>query len=277
MKLQILADLHREFVPYETVDRQVVEAFAKMQNTQADLTIVAGDLHTKGRGPELAARMWPKRPVIAIAGNHEFYGKTWPDHIHTLRKNAEQYDNVHFLEKDVVIIDGVVFLGCTLWTDCRLWESGPRAGLYGYPETIRDIRNRMNDYGYITRSVGHGKTRRLIPNDTIKDHLQSVRWLKEQFAIYKGRKIVVITHHAPSYKSIPETYQQDIISAAYASHLDDLVEQSGAKFWIHGHNHSFSDYMIGKTRVICNPHAYPHELGKNGFKPALVVKISNTR
>jgi hypothetical protein len=82
-----------------------------------------------------------------------------------------------------------------------------------------------------------------------------------------------VTHHAPSFRSVPETYQQDIISAAYASHLDELVETSGAALWIHGHNHGYSDYQIGKTRVLCNPKGYPHETGKNGFKPALVVSV----
>jgi len=275
LKIQVLADLHHEHLFGKTLNRLEIEVFGKMENTLADVTVVAGDLFTKGRGPGVANSLWPNRPVITVAGNHEFYSTTWPAHIDTLRKKAAEYDNVHFLEKDVVIIDDVVFVGCTLWTDCKLWESGPYAGLYDYHETIRDVRDGMNDYNYIIWSVSHGNTntRRLTPNDTIKDHLDAVRWLKDQFAIYKGRKIVVITHHAPSFRSIPGQYQRDIVSAGFASHLDDLVERSGARLWIHGHNHSATDYMIGKTRVVCNPHAYPHELGKNGFKPDLVVEL----
>ena len=268
MKIHVLADLHHEFVSHDTYG---AKAWAKMKNTHADLTIVAGDLHTKGRGPDLAARMWPDRPVILASGNHEFYGKSWPSHIDTLRASAAKHDNVHFLENDVIEIEGVVFLGCCLWTDCKLWESGPRAGLYSYPQTIREIENGMNDYRSIRRSGPSGKCRTLKPPDTIKAHLDSVRWLREQLEVHRGRTVVVVTHHAPSFRSVPKEYQEVVISAAFASHLDGLVEQSGAAYWIHGHNHSATDYMIGKTRVICNTKGYPHE--NTRFKPSLVVKV----
>ena len=269
LKIQILADLHHEFVAQ---DSNGAAAWSKMKNTYADLTIVAGDLYTRGRSPELAAHMWPDRPVVLVAGNHEYYGTSWPAHIDTLRTAAAEHPNVHFLENDVVEIGGVVFLGCTLWTDCKLWEAGPYAGLYDYPETIRDVQDGMTDYGVIRFAGPGGRTRPLKPSDTIQAHLASVRWFRSQFEAHRGRKIVVVTHHAPSFRSVPETFSQDIISAAFASHLDELVESSGAAYWIHGHNHFSTDYMIGKTRVICNPRGYPNETA-TGFKPALVVKI----
>jgi Icc-related predicted phosphoesterase len=130
----------------------------------------------------------------------------------------------------------------------------------------------MNDYSRIAFFDGR-RHRQLRPADTIQIHLNSVRWLRWQLGEHQGKKIVVITHHAPSYLSIPETYSQDVMSAAYASHLDELVETSGAILWIHGHNHCYSDYQIGKTRVLCNPKGYPHETGRNKFKPSLVVKV----
>jgi predicted phosphodiesterase len=270
MKIQILSDLHHEF-PRGEFDGGEIRTRSTMKNTQADVTILAGDTHTKGRGPDLAASYWPDRPVIIIGGNHEYYGQVYPHHIKRLREQAAQFDNVHFLENDAIEIGGVVFLGCTLWTDCRLWESGPHAGLYSYRETFYDLMNGMNDYSRIRFFDGR-KHRSLNPTDLIQDHLASVRWLKSQFEVYRDRKIVVVTHHAPSFKSVPKEYQKDVISASYASHLDELVESSGAVLWVHGHNHGPSDYMIGKTRVICNAKGYPDEAG-NGFKPSLVVKV----
>lgn len=270
MKIQILSDLHREF-PSGEYDGREVKIQASLKNTCADVTILAGDTHTKGRGIELAARHWPDRPVLMVCGNHELYGQSYPQHIQKLREKATEFPNVHFLENEAVDIGGVVFLGCTLWTDCKLWESGPCAGLYSYPKTIADLMHGMNDYSRVTFFDGRSY-RPLKPADMIKVHLSSVRWLREQFEIYKGRKIVVITHHAPSFKSVPETYQQDVLSAAYASHLDELVKASGAALWIHGHNHGAADYLLGKTRVICNSKGYPHETG-TGFKPSLVIKV----
>jgi predicted phosphodiesterase len=271
MKIQILADLHREF-PTGEFDALEIKIRAVMKNTHADVTILAGDTYTKGRGPELAARYWPDRPVVMVCGNHELYGQVYPNHVKRLQEKSAEYPNIHFLENDSVEIGEVVFLGCSLWTDCKLWESGPHAGLYSHWETMLDLRHGMNDYNRITCFDGQ-KHRSLKPQDLVKVHLASVRWLREQFESHRGKRIVVVTHHAPSFRSVPETYQQDIISAAYASHLDELVETSGAALWIHGHNHGYSDYQIGKTWVLCNPKGYPHETGKNGFKPALVVSV----
>ncbi|MDY0248238.1 MAG: metallophosphoesterase [Methanosarcina mazei] len=270
MKLHILSDLHREF-PTGEFDGWEIRSRSAMKNTYADVTILAGDTHTKGRGIELAASYWPDRPVITIAGNHEYYGQVYPSHMKEIREAAAEFENVHFLENDVVEIGNVVFLGCTLWTDCKLWESGPHAGLSSYPETIEALQHSMTDYARITFFDGW-RYRVLKPADLIKVHLDSVRWLKSQFEAFRGRKVVVITHHAPSFKSVPEIYQKDAISAGFASHLDELVESSGAALWIHGHNHGQSDYRIGKTRVICNSKGYPSEAG-NGFKPSLVVKV----
>lgn len=269
-KIQILSDLHREF-PTGEFDGRELRTRSTMKNTQADITVLAGDLHTKGRGPELAARYWPDRPVITIAGNHEYYGQTYPHHMQKIREAVGEYPNVHFLENDSIEIGGVVFIGCTLWTDCKLWESGPHAGLYTYPETIEALQHSMTDYSRITFFDGR-RHRVLKPADLVKVHLDSVRWLKGQFEAFMGRKIVVITHHAPSFKSVPQQYQKDVISAGFASHLDELVESSGALLWIHGHNHGQSDYRIGKTRVVCNAKGYPEETG-TGFKPSMVVKV----
>jgi hypothetical protein len=199
MKLQVLADLHHEFV---SQDPGGASTWAKMKNTYADLTIVAGDLHTRGRSIDLAAHMWPGRPVVLVGGNHEFYGTSWPAHIYTLKKKAAEFPSVHFLENDVAEIGGVVFLGCTLWSDCKLWEAGPLAGLYRYPETIRDMQTGMNDYRSIRFSGAGGGTRSLRPADTAKAHLDSVRWLKGQFEIHRGKRVVVVTHHAPSFRSL---------------------------------------------------------------------------
>ena len=82
----------------------------------------------------------------------------------------------------------------------------------------------------------------------------------------------MITHHAPSKRSIPLEFQTDILSAAYASSLDAFVESSGARLWIHGHLHQAQDYFIGNTRVICNPRGYPDEI-VTGFSNSLTLEI----
>lgn len=271
MKIQILADLHAEFENGDGAYQLMQRApWYQMTTTAAEVVVLAGDTHTRGRGPALARALWPERPIVMVAGNHEYYGETYPRHRAAIEEKSARHEGLHFLENRAVEIEDVVFLGATLWTDGRLFNAGEHAGLYRYPDVLRDLEGGMNDYRHIIFSGGHGY-RKLRPADTIQEHRACVRWLQEQFEVHRGRKIVVVTHHAPSQRSVHESYRQDSLSAGFASHLDELVETSGAALWIHGHTHAGADYLIGKTRVIANPKGYPGE--DTGFSPGLVVEI----
>lgn len=270
MKIHLLSDLHIEFEAITPMSTYQQARWVQMTKTPADVVVLAGDTHTKGRGPAVASERFAGKQIVMVAGNHEYYGEVYPTHADKLQRNAAKFKNVHFLENQSVEIGGVVFLGCTLWTDLKLWEAGPHAGLYDRTETIFEVATYMNDYKRIKYFDGR-RHRELMPNDTVKLHLDSVRWLKEQFEIHRGRKIVVVTHHGPSFKSVGALYKKDVLSAAFASHLDQLVEQSVAVLWVHGHTHMQCDYQIGETRVVCNPHGYPDE--NRYFVPDLVVEV----
>ena len=270
MKIQVISDLHIEFEAYEPMTEERLTTQIIMTETPADVVVLAGDTHIRGRGPGTAFERFRGKQIVMVAGNHEYYGDVYSEHLKELQKNASLFDNVHFLENQSVEIGGVVFFGCTLWTDFKLFEAGPFAGLHSRLEALQVAGAYMNDYRKIIWSTGD-KYRSLLPNDTIQLHLDSVRWLKEQFETHRGKKIVVVTHTGPSFQSVSPTYEKDVLSAAFASHLDELVEQSGAILWVHGHTHDPRDYMIGKTRVLANPHGYPFE--GRGFQPDLIVEV----
>lgn len=252
MRILTYADLHLEFGDWTP------------PQVECDVLVVAGDLHIKGRGVDWLLKHFPHVPVVKVGGNHEAYKSALP-YMNDKLRTLTQGTNIHFLENDAVEIDGVVFLGCTLWTDFRLFEL---QGLYLRAEAMADAGEEMNDY----RRIRHNPSYRpLKPLDTLKIHEQSLTWLKQQFEKYRGRQIVVVTHHAPSRRSVPETYDQSILSAAYASNLDDLVRESGARLWVHGHNHAFSHYEIGRTEIVCNAKGYPGE--RTGWNPEMVVEI----
>jgi len=123
------------------------------------------------------------------------------------------------------------------------------------------------------KSIRAGTINRLSPDDTINFFNESLFWLKSELSKNHDLKTVVVTHHAPSLKSIEEQYRGQSLSAAYASDLDDVVAGSGAVLWIHGHTHSSADYLLGNTRVVCNPRGYaPHDLN-HWFKDDLVIEI----
>lgn len=248
MKLLIYSDLHMEFEPFQPPE------------TDADIVILAGDTNIGTRGIEWAKAAFKNKEVIYIPGNHEYYNHAIPQL--TLKLKEETKDtNIHVLENDKIIIGDIEFLGCTLWTDFRLLDDNQK--LFGmYAQQI------MNDYRRIRVSPGFSKLRSI---DTAMFHSRSVKWLRQNLE-KSERKRVIITHHAPSIRSLPEERRKDDTSAAYASNLDELAADSGASLWIHGHIHSKSDYYIGNTRIICNPGAYPEEK-TGGFDPAFLIEI----
>jgi predicted phosphodiesterase len=249
VKLHILSDLHVEFEPFEPPP------------TDADVIILAGDIHVGAKGLAWAQATFPHQPILYVLGNHEYYGKAYPKHIEDL-KQATIDSNIHILENDRLTLNGITFLGCTLWTDFELFGDPRIAGF--------EATQRMTDYRKIRVSPAF---RRLRSIDTAVIHAKSRRWLEATLPDCQNQPTVVITHHAPSDRSIPDYYQDNLLSAAYASHLDELVAQSQAKLWIHGHLHHQQDYQLGSTRILCNPRGYPDE-PNDAFQPGLTVTIA---
>ncbi len=248
MLLHILSDIHIEFEPFEP------------PTTEADVVVLAGDRHVGTKGLEWAKDNFKDEHVIYVLGNHEYYGQALPKLTNKL-KELSRGTNIHILENDKLEIDGVVFLGCTLWTDFKLFGD-PR--IAGY-----EASQKMTDFKKIRVSPSYRKLRSI---DLAGIHFKSLNWLKNELDNNKGGKLVVVTHHSPSMRSIPNDYREDVRSAAFASNLDEFVKRSGAELWVHGHLHVEKDYMIGGTRVVCNPRGYPHEWNDE-FLPGFVVEI----
>jgi Icc-related predicted phosphoesterase len=247
MKLHILSDIHVEFEPFDAPE------------THADVVILAGDIHVGRKGLDWALQQFPGKPVIYVLGNHEYYGKAIPSYIKKLREFAAG-TNVHILEQEALALDGVTFLGCTFWTDFELFGD-PR--IAGY-----DATQKMTDYKKIRVSP---KYRRLRSVDTAIIHHESRLWLDSRLK-ESSDNVVIVTHHAPSPKSLPDSRRDDLMSAAYASDLGEFVSHSNAKLWIHGHLHASSDYTLGNTRILCNPKGYPDEYNDR-FIPDFVVSV----
>jgi predicted phosphodiesterase len=108
MKIQVLSDLHLEFIPFQPLI------------TDADVVVLAGDIHLGTEGLQWAKEIFTDKIVIYVLGNHEYYYHTTPTLIHQLRQLAI-HSQVHVLENESIEIEGVKFFGCTLWTDFKLW------------------------------------------------------------------------------------------------------------------------------------------------------------
>jgi predicted phosphodiesterase len=250
VRLHVLSDLHLER-----------ERFAPPA-VDADVVVLAGDVWTGQRGVQWAREWADKRPVVYVAGNHEFYGHALPELIGDLRAAAAG-SPVRVLENDELTIAGVRFLGCTLWSDFDFDGAERRAA------SMRVCARVVNDYAYVR--AGHGG-RTLAPEDTLTVHLESRRWLEQRLAEPYGGPTVVVTHHAPLIRGRPAAALLRAVAGAFASDLTALMGADRVALWIFGHTHRAADLDVRGTRVISNPRGYPHE-PVAGFDPSYVIEI----
>ena len=260
LRIQILSDLHIDIARAEL-------RFAP----SADIVVVAGDTcEGVERGfAWLRAAVPAPTPIITVAGNHEHYRHVLPEQIDRGRAAATDH-GLAFLENDETVIGGMRFLGCTLWTDFAL-----RGEVWQLPD-MAAARNGMNDYRRITMSKQ--PWRRFLPRDALAMHVRSRAWLAQALATPFDGPTVVVTHHAPSLRSLTDErrHQPSGLDPCYASDLDALVAGSGAALWVHGHTHHCCDYQIGGTRVVNNGHGYGGE-NRGAYDPALVIEVGRDR
>src|SRR5947209_11092654 len=175
VRLHVLSDLHLEQQPFEPVA------------VDADVIVLAGDVWNGTRGIEWARSWADGRPILYVAGNHEFYGHALPELIDQLRAAAAG-SPIHVLENDEMMIDGVRFLGCTLWSDFDF------DGIDRREESMRVCARVVNDYEHIAfKPSGRTLTRR----DTRMLHLSSGDWLKQRLAEPHPGSTVAVTDHPP--------------------------------------------------------------------------------
>lgn len=261
MKIFAFSDVHTEFKSY-------LEALP-----EADVCILAGDIVVAHRLQQSKYRKNVSEFIqrisdtysltVVIAGNHEYYHGPYEQTDPILREFYRQWPNVVYLQRENVIHDGVVFAGCTLWTDFD-----------GETELSMDVAERcMTDYR-VTSMNG----RYMQPSDTLSIHKKDRWWLKQiiddfrvaNSALDAQAKLVIVTHHAPSFKSVHPMFATSNLNGSFMSELpEDMF--GAAKLWVHGHSHWSHDYDHHGTRVILNARGYPGEIVQ--FDPTKVIEI----
>ena len=269
MKVAICSDLHLEFGDLILKNEQNADVLVLSGDICVAKDIGRIDVETFTEGAkstriiDFFKRCSFQFPhVIYVMGNHEHYHgdvAESPNKIRAMLKEHE-LDNVHFLDKEMIDIDGVRFIGGTLWTDfngeCE--------------QTMSHVTRRMNDF-QICENSAEMVNYRTFDNDKAKFHKRPATWsprhaledhklmLKHIEESYDSSKVnVVCTHHAPSKGSEHPRYKHDkLMNGAYNSQLDSFImERPMIKLWTHGHTHEDFDYMIVRTRVVCNPRGY---------------------
>jgi Icc-related predicted phosphoesterase len=246
MRIYLHSDLHMEFG-----ERYFIPEAKNYAD--ADVIVLAGDIHHAERSPLWIHQNFGGlgKPIVYVAGNHEYYDGHWRDSLAFLRSECAKYPEIHFLEDDCwTHPDGVRFMGASLWTSFTLegkmsWNMEAAARC-------------MNDYRKIEDSANGSMD--LNPVEVRKRHLKSRKALKAMLASKpEGVRDVVVTHHAPHPRSISEGYVSDDVRSCYATNLRALVLEHKPTLWLHGHIHDPVTYLLGTTRVASNPADYPME------------------
>lgn len=251
MRAWILSDLHLNF------------SFWEASPPEADVAIVAGDVY---EGAERSMRwlgreIFPHMPVVYVLGNHEFYNSNIQREI-DIASRAARENGIIWLNDDVYELHGVRLIGGTLWTDYCLYGSDTAE------MSMRVADRGLNDHRLVTWGP---EGRRFAPAKATHLHQRTRQFLADRLAEPFDGKTVIVTHHVPHRGSIDPKYLGSPLNPAFASDLSDLIEHGQPDLWVHGHTHSFFDYHVGKTRIVCNPRGYPGE--RPDFDPGFVIEI----
>ncbi|GAB3666693.1 metallophosphoesterase [Ramlibacter alkalitolerans] len=250
LKLQIVSDLH------------LSRAGLALPATDADLIVLAGDLARPREALAWATGLG--KPALYVPGNHEFYGGSLEGTIAELRALC-QGTPVRLLHDEEVVIDGVRILGTTLWTAFRLPTLPDREA------SVQAATSFMRDFARIR--LREGDDALLQADDCAALFARHSQWLRERLAQPHAGPTVVISHHAPSMRSIHPRFAGSPVNLCFVSDAEDLLP--GVDLWIHGHTHDSFDYRVGATRVVCNPRGYVRDgVPENArFDPALVLEV----
>jgi predicted phosphodiesterase len=267
MRIQLLSDLHLEtntdFVPQPAAD--------------ADLLILAGDIGSYQQGSRLTGDdfglerfsprdRWPV-PVVYLPGNHEYDAQDFDAAHDRLRALCDRLD-IQWLEREALVIEGVRFVGTTLWSDFD--------ALAGPDDTLTQVLRKRgkalraaNFYLEKTLTVRNGQP--FLAEEVREQGLVCQAWLTEALARPFDGPTVAVTHFAPTLASADPRYGRTPGTAGFCNALDELLPQ--ADMWLHGHLHHAFDYTKDGCRIIANPLGYESKGEQEGFRPTLVVDL----
>ena len=280
MRLQILSDLHLERDPH----------FTFKAADQVDVLVLAGDIGSYQAGSRLqgndfglsrfsplsANAPWPR--VLYVPGNHELDTLDFDEGLTRLKQVCLDL-GIEWLDQEVIIIDGVRFIGTTLWSDFEALAISERTETRRLQAREKAFRA-ANFYLRKYTALQGGK--QLLAEDIREVALKCQVWLQDALRRPHSGKTVVVTHFAPTLRSADPRYGITPGTAGFCNSLDHLLPL--ADVWIHGHLHCFNDYVVeGATgqrregpwqcRVVANPLGYASKGEQQAFRPDLVIEL----
>ena len=285
MKLQLLSDLHLESNPH----------FTATPTPGADVLVLAGDIGSYQPGSQLTALNipdfglarfsplplavggggWPV-PVFFLPGNHEYDGLDFDAAHARLRETCERLGIV-WLERETVVLAGVRFIGCTLWTDFdALADLNPQANSLAADSPLtqqlqaREKAFRAANF-YLKKNHAFRQGLPMLADAVREEGLKSQQWLRSALAAPFDGPTVVVTHFSPSLLSADPRYGLNAGTAGFCNGLDELL--GSARLWLHGHLHCPADYVKNGCRVVANPLGYARKGEQAAFRADLLITV----
>jgi len=268
VKFQLLSDLHLETQP----DFRIAPA------PGAQLLVLAGDIGSYQRGSALRdddfglrhfspRHGWPV-PVLFVPGNHEYDDLDFDATHARLRATCARL-GITWLEREVLVIEGVRFVGTTLWSD---FDALAQQHAH---DTTKALKQREKAFRaanfYLTRLSSLRSGERMLADAWRELGLECQQWLRGALAQPHAGPTVVVTHFAPSLRSADPRYGLTPGTAGFCNGLDDLLPL--ADLWVHGHLHCPHDYTAGGCRVVANPLGYARKGEQQHFRADLVLQV----
>ena len=288
MNIQLLSDLHLESHPH----------FSAQPLAGADVLVLAGDIGSYQHNSDLTrlgvpdfglARFSPRpvheggaawpTPVIFVPGNHEYDGLEFDEAYLRLRQACERWGLI-WLEQESVVLQGVRFVGCTLWSDFDALSSAAgtpaNAAAAAAPGALaeqlkaRDKAFRAANF-YLRKNHSLQGGAPMLAEQVREQALKSQRWLRQALATGFDGPTVAVTHFAPSLLSADPRYGLTPGTAGFCNALDDLLP--AAQLWLHGHLHCPQDYVSRGCRVVANPLGYARKGEQKNYRPELLIGV----
>lgn len=267
MKIRIFSDLHLDVnddYPFQLGDTET-------------FTIICGDIS----GYYEKTSCWLKKNIkngIFVSGNHIVYNESKHSiqyYINQFEQNYSLSASVSYLNNNYKIINDIVFVGGTLWTDYKLLDkNNPDMYMWFATKGLNDFRFGKFNPNFNGNNEDTKELRRLKPEDCAEMFQETLTTIDKISKKFSDKKVIVVTHHAPSILSVPSSRKNSETSPCYASNLEEFIlAHPNIKLWFHGHIHYASDYEIGNCRVICNPRGYVKYGENRDFNQDFVVEV----
>lgn len=251
MKIRLLSDLHTEFrLPYKS------EPLANYRGE--DVLVLAGDIASGSTNTMEVLKFFKAqgyKHVVYVPGNHEYYGTRVEDFDTKMIDKCAAVEGIHFLNPGSVTIDGVLFIGATLWTHFA-------DDFFAMKAASRNI----SDFRYI---------KDFTTDDAAQLYHNHLGFIKNAYEGRGNRKVVVVTHFLPARECIAPRFQgPDLLNDYFANNLGGYISEMSDTTWLFGHTHDAVDKLLGDTRVVANPHGYYTALNDGiGFDPYKTIEV----